>query len=277
MYNLRKKNGSFLGVIDVFGGSGGLFEFRAALLASHGFAALALAYFWFDDLPREPSEVNFEYFHEALDWMLVQAKVSSRGVGLVGVSRGSEIVLTLATQRTEIKAVVAISPAFAIMTYCLKYHGHPSDFIPIYEDRLSVANDGSVSLIDGYAYEEADKPNQPGRSALLPMEMILCPLLLVYGTSDRCWNAEYMTQRIVNRMAAHGKESQCEVLRYPNAGHLIEPPYTALCRASYVSSVKLVLSWGGEKRAHALAQEDSWNKLLEFLHNNLTFSAESKL
>ena len=173
---------SFLGVIDVFGGSGGLFEFRAALLASHGLAALALAYFWFDDLPKDPSEVNFEYFHEAQDWMLVQAKVSSRGIGLVGVCRGSEIVLTLATQRTEIKAVVAISPAFEIMTYCLKYHGHPSDFIPIYEDRLSVANDGSVSLADGYAYEEADKS---GRSALIPVERIRCLLLLVYGISDR--------------------------------------------------------------------------------------------
>ena len=43
--------GPFQGVIDMFGGSGGLIEFRAALLASRGFAALALAYFNYKDLP----------------------------------------------------------------------------------------------------------------------------------------------------------------------------------------------------------------------------------
>ena len=39
------------GVIDLLGGVGGLVEFKASLLASNGFAALALAYFAYDDLP----------------------------------------------------------------------------------------------------------------------------------------------------------------------------------------------------------------------------------
>ena len=44
--------GPFPGVIDMFGMAGGLFEYKAALLASHGFAAMALAYFGYEDLPR---------------------------------------------------------------------------------------------------------------------------------------------------------------------------------------------------------------------------------
>src|SRR5688572_28820449 len=43
--------GPFPGVIDMFGTAGGLTVYRAALLASRGFAALALAFFNFDDLP----------------------------------------------------------------------------------------------------------------------------------------------------------------------------------------------------------------------------------
>ena len=38
-------------VIDLFGGIGGLIEIRTSLLASHGFAVLALAYCDYEDLP----------------------------------------------------------------------------------------------------------------------------------------------------------------------------------------------------------------------------------
>ena len=45
----------------MFGGIGNLVEFRAALLASRGFAALALPYFGYDDLPNALN-LNMEYF-----------------------------------------------------------------------------------------------------------------------------------------------------------------------------------------------------------------------
>ena len=54
-------DGPFPGVIDMFGGVGGLCEHRASLLASRGFAAFALPYTAFDDLP-ETLELNLEYF-----------------------------------------------------------------------------------------------------------------------------------------------------------------------------------------------------------------------
>ena len=45
----------------MFGTAGGIVEFRAALLASRGFAAFALPYFAYDDLPTT-FEFNLEYF-----------------------------------------------------------------------------------------------------------------------------------------------------------------------------------------------------------------------
>jgi hypothetical protein len=53
--------GPFPGVIDMFGSAGGILEFRSALLASRGIAALALAYFAYDDLPTTFA-LNVEYF-----------------------------------------------------------------------------------------------------------------------------------------------------------------------------------------------------------------------
>ena len=58
-------DGPFPGVIDMFGVVGGIVEFRAALLASRGFAALALPYFNYEDLPQAKGlyvNLELEYF-----------------------------------------------------------------------------------------------------------------------------------------------------------------------------------------------------------------------
>ena len=46
----------------MFGSTGGIVEFRAALLASRGFAVLALPFFLYEDLPKSTWDIDFEYF-----------------------------------------------------------------------------------------------------------------------------------------------------------------------------------------------------------------------
>ncbi|RXG73086.1 Acyl-coenzyme A thioesterase 4 [Armadillidium vulgare] len=69
--------GPFPGVIDLFGTAGGLIEFRAAQLASRGIASLSLAYFGFEDLPREMNEIDLTYFEEGVDYLHNYPKVTS--------------------------------------------------------------------------------------------------------------------------------------------------------------------------------------------------------
>lgn len=64
-------------MIDLFGDEGGLTEFRACLLASRGFATLALPYFGFEDLPRALTDLRLEYFEEAVDYLQKHPKVSA--------------------------------------------------------------------------------------------------------------------------------------------------------------------------------------------------------
>jgi hypothetical protein len=54
--------GPFPVVITLAGSGGGLPQLPAALLAGHGFATLALAYFNFGPLPRELVDIPLEYF-----------------------------------------------------------------------------------------------------------------------------------------------------------------------------------------------------------------------
>ena len=55
-------DGPFPGVMDLYGSSGGLQDFRSALLASRGFACLHLPYFGYEDLPENFSDIDFDYF-----------------------------------------------------------------------------------------------------------------------------------------------------------------------------------------------------------------------
>uniref|UniRef100_A0A8C6DSN3 Acyl-CoA thioester hydrolase/bile acid-CoA amino acid N-acetyltransferase domain-containing protein n=1 Tax=Moschus moschiferus TaxID=68415 RepID=A0A8C6DSN3_MOSMO len=67
--------GPFPGLLDLLGGIGGLVEYRASLLAVRGFAVLTLAYFAYDDLPKQLEEVDLEYFEEAANLLLAHPKV----------------------------------------------------------------------------------------------------------------------------------------------------------------------------------------------------------
>ena len=76
-----------VGVMDLLGGTGGLVEFKASLLASRGFAALALAYFGYDDLPSSPSPyVELDYIEEAAKWLYQHPKVIPPGM-IVNLSK----------------------------------------------------------------------------------------------------------------------------------------------------------------------------------------------
>jgi len=59
-------------VMVVSGGGGGIPELRAAILASHGYAALALGYFAVEGLPRGLVNIPLEYFENAIRWMRSQ-------------------------------------------------------------------------------------------------------------------------------------------------------------------------------------------------------------
>lgn len=257
----------FLGIIDLFGTIGGLVEFKASLLASHGFVALALAYFAYDDLPKVPTELELEYFFEACDWMLAHPDVMSYGLGVMGVSKGSELALILATHRKEVTAVVGISPAHALIAFPLKYKGEPLAFLKFEPDLVKLSENGAMIFKESYPPDATDGPR---RAATIAVEKIQGDILLICGTDDQNWRAQEMARKIRSRLHKYGKGSRCTIHTYPGTGHLIEPPYIPTCHLSYHKSFGMCVEWGGEPRQQAFAQEDSWKHILNFFANNLS-------
>ena len=62
------------GIIDMYGTTGGLAEYRAAILASRGFTVLAVAFFNYDDLPKDLSVIDLHYFDVSLLFFVLSWK-----------------------------------------------------------------------------------------------------------------------------------------------------------------------------------------------------------
>ena len=165
----------------MLGGAGGLVEFKASLLASHGFAALALAYLAYDDLPVTLQYFDMEYFEEAANWLSSHPKVLPHGIGVHAICNGSWIALLMASlQMKAINAVVAVSPNTTAFSSPFFYKGKMSRVIPIDFSKTIVIDEG---VINRYGHSTITDYNTPVSmySPLTPVENISCPVLLVYG------------------------------------------------------------------------------------------------
>eukprot|EP00064_Thunnus_orientalis_P019214 superscaffoldBa00004707_g19329 len=93
--------GPFPGLMDMWGGSGGLMEYRSALLASHGYVSLALQYFSPGEL--KSAELEFKYFEAAFNIVKDHPQVIPDRVGIFGLSLGAIVTMYLAAESTIIK------------------------------------------------------------------------------------------------------------------------------------------------------------------------------
>ncbi|KAM6321981.1 acyl-coenzyme A amino acid N-acyltransferase 2-like [Podargus strigoides] len=261
--------GPFPGVIDLFGGAGGLIEFRAGLLASRGFAVLALAFFAYDDLPRALTHLDLEYFEEATELLLQHPKVRGPGMGVIGVSKGAEVALAMATFLPQVVATVWINGTAS-------FHGNPLIYkdlrippIPYRPERITFTEVGAID--NGAVFADPRDPAY-GASAI-PAEKVRGKVLFVVGEADRSLNSKLFAELAMARMAPES----CRLLSYPGAGHLIEPPGSPLCSMSSMRGVPRPLLWGGEPQLHAKAQEHSWQEIIQFLELHLGPAATVKL
>jgi hypothetical protein len=148
--------------------------------------------------------------------------------------------------------------------------GKPLEYYEFVPSEAVAEEDGSIVCRNCFPeYWQDDKAT--------PVENINGQLLLVYGTDDQSMNPEVSASKIYKRMKIFCKGAQCSLLGYHGAGHLIEPPYSPHVNMSYQKVYDVCFNWGGETKAHAMAQEHSWAKILKFFKENLPQKSLSKL
>jgi pimeloyl-ACP methyl ester carboxylesterase len=163
-------------VLVLAGSEGGLHESTAALLASHGQALLALAYFRAPGLPRQLTGIPLEYFARAIAWLRTQPEADSDRILVAGHSRGGELALLLgATYPATVNGVIALVPSSKV--------------------EAGLTANGRETPESAWTQHGRPLPSMP-----IPVERIDGPVLLVSGTDDRLWPSSDATDAITTRL-----------------------------------------------------------------------------
>ncbi|XP_051546829.1 peroxisomal succinyl-coenzyme A thioesterase-like [Myxocyprinus asiaticus] len=262
--------GPFPGVLDLWGGGGDLVEYLPSLLASHGFASLALEYF--SPKKLNTADVDTSYFEKAYQILQNHPMVQKDCLAVLGLCFGSAITLSLVAYSEVIKpqCCVCISGGHMLLVdkslfdALTKRKSEHTDKIRVNEDNQIICRDILLSI-----------PTDPTLKA--DVGRIKCPLLLVTAGDDQTWPAVECAEDMEMMMLKAGNGHLLEVLTYPEAGHLIEPPYSPHFRATNFNMQGfleiMVMLWGGQTKPHSYAQEDAWKKILSFMRQHLYFSS----
>jgi len=272
--------------IVVLGGSeGGLYPqvHEAALFASHGYVALGLAYFQgfgsneagVAGLPKLLMNIPLEYFVKAADWLKQQPSVDPQHIAIMGWSKGAEAALiTAATFPKEFQAVIAFMPSSVVwsginygpgpISSSWTLRGKPLPFATPVINPAMFNNGKPLAFVSTYA--DGLKDTQAVDKAVIPVERIAGPVLLVSAGDDQIWPSPLMASQIMQRLAAQHHAYNDESLCYAGAGHAILPPYRPT-NASIVAVPGGSFAFGGNPTAYAWADRDAWSKVLAFLHS----------
>jgi len=253
------------GVLVLGGWEGGVPLEEAAWLASHGFAALALAYFRYENLPRALEGIPLEYFGHALVWMMDRPEILPDRIAVVGSTRGGELALQLGAMYTGFKAVVAYSPPNLrqpastwygtpiSLPYAWTWQGQPLAFLFA---RLQWSRSTSAGAIFNAAIKVEDTRD---------------PILLICGQDDEIWPSSRMADVLAAGLKRANFSYPVQVLKYPHAGHHAgRPEIVPTWQDALPHPVTgRSMIFGGTPEGNAESSLDAIPKVLEFLQANL--------
>ena len=261
-------DGPYPTIICLSGSGGGFSETRAALIAAHGYAALALAYFQAGSLPKELSEIPLEFFERGLAWLKQHPCANLEQLAVYGYSKGGELALLLASRYPQIKAVAAFSASsfvwqglrFGRPASSWTHQDTPLPFIPMkvpFKTMVQLMTGKPVAFRESYA--RGILKTKILDAATIPVEQINGPVFLVAGTNDQVWPAADFADRVIERLKQHQHPHPHTYFREQDAGHLTGMPY--LPSAEIFNN--LIFSTSHAEQT-SLAMIKTWHAMINF-------------
>ncbi len=204
-------------VVLLGGSDGGIWFGRIAQdFIGRGVSTASLSYFGHDGQPDHLVERPLEPIASALAALRSSRRASRRCLAIVGVSKGGELALVLASYQQELAAAsppmadayVAAVPSHVVwqaphatlrIRSSWSLDGDPMPFVPfrwlspnltdVFFNRLEVGDFLSDSLRNQDAVD----------AAAIPVERIAQPTLLIAGRHDRMWPSHEMSQAAMDR------------------------------------------------------------------------------
>lgn len=267
------------GIIVLSGSEGGLDEADAAFLASKGYAALALAYFNYEDLPQTLENIPLEYFGAGINWLESRKEVCSNEVAVMGGSRGGELALLVSSTFRQIKAVIAIAPSGVRWASvddprqaAWTYQGRPLPFMGIQDWTPGMQKQaGKILQTTPLSLTPFFQMQIENRAAIekasIPVEKINGPILLISGDDDQLWPSTILADMVMERLKRAKHRFPDRHLAYEGTGHFIPlPNLPATVNKLVDPNTKTEIALGGDPEHTAAAGADAWTRIVEFLH-----------
>ncbi len=263
------------------GSGGGLSEAQAALYASRGYGALALAYFRAGHLPQTLQRIPLEYFERAIAWLQARPEVDADRLAVGGTSRGGELCLLLASRYPQFKAVVARVPSAVVyggigsdtahQEPAWTYHGEGIPFLHSRPNRLPEyeTTDGSGFALTPIFLKSLEDREQVRRAAI-QVEKINGPVLAISGKVDAMWPSSVYSDMVMERLAEHMHPYAYEHVACEGTGHNVGQPWWPTTVNDSIHPVtKTYFAQGGEPKRSASEQARAWARTITFLDEHL--------
>jgi dienelactone hydrolase len=228
-------------VLLIGGSEGGLsMTGEAALLASHGYPALDVAYFGAYGLPHNLERIPLEVFVRAARWLDRRPGADAHRLVVYGVSRGTEAAMLLAAHFPKLFAgVVVLSPAAQVNPAFA-----PGDLDP-----------------HGAAWTVGGRPIAPGSQ--FPFRSIRANVFVSAGLEDNLFLSYTALLKIESRLP----RGRVIATIYQHAGHFVDTaiPYLPFDDSYYDEALGVTETLGGTSAGESAARADEWPRILRFI------------
>jgi len=258
------------------GGGLGINSPVCAPLASHGFNVLSVPFFGEKGLPAQLSRIPLEYFEKVFHWLSNNPITAGKDIQILGMSKGAELALVLASRNGLIKKVAVWAPhAYSFQGIAYKdesswtYAERDLPFIRL-KNRWVLGN-VLHSFIKNEPFEFASvykkgvSVAKNKEAARIRVEEAQADLLF---TSKNCgmWNTYDGSVKIMETLQKCGYPHSYHLVVYEDAGEPYMVPYVLPAGMNSVKMApRMVLSMGGTLEGNAYARVDAWEKAIAFL------------
>lgn len=273
------------GVAMYHGSGGGVtgFEPSGALMASHGYAVLAVGWFGAGDTPKSIRRVPVESLRRGVDFLLADDRIDSGRIGVLGTSAGGEAIGAMLANSPDLNVAAGVSIAGSSVAWQALVDGRPpkeSRFTLAGKDvpwapvdvtkmfvEMAVKNPirklrhKAPQLHTLAAYESGYKSKEAAGAAF-GLEVFDGPMLLMAGAEDEVWPSPVMAKAIAAR---RGDRPDDKVVIFPGTGHIsLRPPGLP---TTVLRSGDLV--FGGQPQAFSDAIRTAWIETLSHFESGL--------
>lgn len=188
-----------------------------------GFALLVVGYFGLPGLPSGLDRIELSGVLQAIEDTRRLSAVNIEKLSVLGVSKGAELALVLASRSAQISTVIAVvgsevvfaSPEWYSTSSSWSWQGQAMPFVPF--DWRS-----ALTLMQGnfrQGHEIAMKNQQAYQQALIPVQRMQADVLFVSGTADELWPSSEMSDRMMLRLRQHHYPYRYQHLKIAGGGH----------------------------------------------------------